>query len=65
MPTPAESLTKDSSDEEIREAVGKAIEMLVGEGMAQDQAVAVAMEQARRATGKDLQPAGGRSRVAH
>ena len=65
MPTPSEGLGKDSSDEEIRKAVSDTVSQLVGEGFEQDQAVAIALEQARKATGKDLAPErGSRSRSA-
>ena len=65
MPTPSEGLGKDSSDEEIRKAVSDTVSQLVSEGFAQDQAVAIALEQASKATGKDLAPEQGtRSRSA-
>lgn len=53
MPTPSEGLTKDSSDEEIRKAVSATISQLVDEGFPQEQAQAIALEQARRATGRE------------
>ena len=56
MATPSEALTPDSSDEEIRKAVGETVQQLVSEGFNQDQAVAVALQQASEATGKDLAP---------
>ena len=56
MPTPSEGLSPDSSDDAIRKAVGDTVSMLVEEGFPQDQAVAIALEQARKATGKELAP---------
>ena len=60
MPTPSESLTPESPDEAIRQAISDTVAQLVEEGFPQDQAVAVALEQARKATGKDLSPPTGR-----
>lgn len=56
MPTMAEGLSPDSSDEEIRKAIGDTVSKLVEEGFAQDQAIAVAFQQAKEATGKELAP---------
>ena len=56
MPSPTESLNSDSSDEEIRKAIGDAISQMVDEGFNQDQAIAIAFQQAAKATGKDLAP---------
>lgn len=56
MPMPTEALKPESSDEEIRKAVGDAVAQLVDEGFPQEQAVAIALEQARKATGKDIGP---------
>lgn len=56
MPTPAETLSTDSADDAIKEAISATVSQLVGEGMPQDQAVAIALEMARKATGKDLAP---------
>ncbi len=58
MPTLAEKLSPDSSDSQIRAAISDAIQMLMGEGREQEQAIAIAMEQARKATGKELAPRG-------
>ena len=51
MPLPTESLNKDSSKEQIQEAISKAIEQLINEGREPDQAKAIAYETAREATG--------------
>lgn len=56
MATPAESLTPDSSDEDIRKAIGDSVAQMVDEGFNQEQAVAVAFQQAAKATGKDIAP---------
>lgn len=52
MPMPTDSLTKESSDEEIRRAISATISMLVDEGRPQDQAMAIAMDSARRNAGR-------------
>ena len=59
MPTRAEQLTPRSSPEEIQIAISASISKLVREGREQDQAIAIAHEQARKATGKALEPEGG------
>ncbi len=64
MPTPAENLSTDSADDAIKEAISATVSQLVGEGMPQDQAVAIALEMARKATGKDLAPKQSRARRA-
>ena len=51
MPLATESLTDQSSEEEIRRAISKAIEQLINEGREPDQAKAIAYETARKATG--------------
>ena len=56
MPMATESLTSESSDEEIRKAIADAVSTMVSEGFPQDQAVAIAIQQASKATGKDLAP---------
>lgn len=61
MPTPAESLTKDSKEDAVVDAIEKSIRQLVSEGYEQDQAVAIAYGQAREATGRELKPKGPRS----
>lgn len=57
MPMPTETLKPESSDEEIRKAISDAVSKLVDEGFPQEQATAIAFEQARKATGKELSPA--------
>lgn len=52
MPMPTESLTPDSSDDEIRAAISRTVSELVAGGMPQDQAVAVALDSARKAAGR-------------
>lgn len=59
MPTRAEQLTAQSTPEQIQIAISAAISKLVREGREQDQAVATAISQARKATGKALAPKGG------
>jgi len=54
MPTKAEQLTPDSTDEQIREAISDCISQLIREGRDQQQAIAICYSQARRATGKEL-----------
>lgn len=56
MPTPSESLTSESSEEAVRKAISATVSQLVDEGFPQDQATAIALEQARKATGKELAP---------
>lgn len=53
MPTEAEGLSAQSSDEEYRTAVSACIRMLVEEGREQEQASAICYSQARTATGRD------------
>lgn len=60
MPTPAEGLTKESSEEAVQAAISKTIEQLVGEGFEQDQAIAIAFNQAKTATGRELRTRGPR-----
>ena len=54
MPTKAEGLSPSSSEEAINAAISESIATLVNEGYPQDQAVRIAYEQARKATGKNL-----------
>jgi hypothetical protein len=60
MPTPAEGLSQESTEEAVRDAISRTIQQLVSEGFEQEQAAAVAFEQARRATGRELRPTGPR-----
>ena len=53
MPTAAEGLTAQSTDEAYRDAVSACIRMLVEEGREQEQASAICYSQARTATGRD------------
>ena len=53
-PTPAENLTKDSSPEATKKAIGDCISMMMREGRMQEQAIAMCHEMARKATGKQL-----------
>lgn len=52
MPTPAEVLGPSSTDDEIKAAIQATIAQLVREGREQRQAVAMAYDMARRATGR-------------
>ena len=56
MPTAAEGLTKDSSDDAIQGAISSCISQLVDEGKPQEQAIATCHSMARTATGKELKP---------
>ncbi len=65
MPTPSEGLNSDSSEEAIRDAISETVAQLVNEGFPQDQAVAIALEQARKAVGREIAPQKrGRTRSA-
>ena len=59
MPTPAQSLTPNSTPEEIDAATKATVMQLLDEGIPQEEAVAQAMEQVRRATGQALGPRTG------
>lgn len=54
MPRATERLTKGSSSEEIKAAISATISELVKGGMPQEQAVAVAMQEARKKSGEQL-----------
>lgn len=54
MPTMSESLKPESSDQEISKAIQDTVSKLVEEGFNQQQAVAIAFQQAEKATGKQL-----------
>ena len=54
MPLPVESLTKESSRESVRDAIGKSIEQCMNEGKDQKQCARIAYEIARDKTGKEL-----------
>ena len=54
MPTMAEKLTPQSSQGQISAAISESIRKLMEEGREQDQATAIAIEQASKATGKEL-----------
>lgn len=58
--TPAEGLTPDSTEQEVRAALEATVSMLVEQGFSQEQAAQVAIAQAKKATGRDTE---GRSRV--
>ena len=60
MPTQVDSLTSDSSDEQVDEAISSCIASEVRRGRAQDQAVAMCHSMAREKTGKELKPKGKR-----
>lgn len=54
MPLPTARLSKDSSEDEIRQAISDTISQLIDEGRDRDQAIAIAYDSARRQTGKSL-----------
>ena len=53
-PTAAEGLSINASKDEVRDAISSCISQMVGEGMAQDQAVAACHSMARKSTGEPL-----------
>lgn len=53
-PRATENLTVDSSDEVTDAAISSCISTQMGEGMPQEQAVAMCHEEARGKTGKEL-----------
>lgn len=55
MPTLAEKLSPKSSDGQISAAISDSIATMMNEGRPQDQAVRIAHEMARKATGKPLE----------
>ena len=55
MPRATEDLTKDSSDEATQAAISSCISTQMGEGMKQEQAIAMCHEEARGKTDKALQ----------
>ena len=54
MPRATENLTKDSSDDAVKKAISSCISTQMGEGMPQEQAIAMCHEEARGKTGKPL-----------
>ena len=52
MPLPTESLTRQSTDDEVQAAVDATIAQLINEGRDQDQAVAIALQSARQHAGR-------------
>ena len=56
MPRATESLTTDSSGEVTTQAVSECISTQMGEGMSQEQAIAMCHGEARSKTGKALKP---------
>lgn len=54
MPLAVDNLTKDSTTEQIREAISSTIQQLMGEGKTQEQAAGQAYGMAREKTGKSL-----------
>lgn len=55
MPTLAEKLTSTSSSGQVNAAISDSIRQLMNEGRSQQQAVVMANEMARKATGKSLE----------
>jgi len=56
MPRATESLAKDSADDVVKAAISSCISTQMGEGMKQEQAIAVCYSEARSKTGKQLKP---------
>ena len=55
MPIPAETLTPQSNDKDVQEAIGLSIEMCMKEGgRTQEQCAAIAYSVAREKTGREL-----------
>ena len=54
MPTLAERLSPSSTEAQIKAAITASIQQLMNEGSEQDQAVAIVMEQVKKATGKGV-----------
>lgn len=54
MPTPVDSLTKESSDSAVREAISECIAIEIRADRPRDQAIAMCYEMARKKTGKEL-----------
>lgn len=54
MPRATENLTRASSDDAIQGAISSCISTQVGEGMPQEQAIAMCHQEARSKTGKAL-----------
>ena len=55
MPTPADNLNPNSTEEEIKAAISNTIAQLIREGRDKDQAVAMAFDMVKRKTGKNMQ----------
>lgn len=63
MPLPTDSLTRDSSTEVVRQAVSATISQCMDEGgKNRNQCVAIALESARRRTGRGLGQGGSTTR---
>ena len=56
MPRATEDLTAASSDDATKAAISSCISTQMGEGMPQEQAVAMCHQEARDKTGKELKP---------
>jgi cytochrome c551/c552 len=54
MPRATENLTTTSSDNEVKLAISSCISTQMGEGMPQEQAIAMCHQEARDKTGKQL-----------
>ena len=52
MPIPTESLTPQSTDQEIKDAINATVRQLVDEGKTPEEAVAAAIASARQAAGR-------------
>jgi len=56
MPRATENLTKDTTDDAVKAAISSCISTQMGEGMKQEQAIAMCHEEARSKTGRQLKP---------
>lgn len=54
MPRATENLTKQSSDDAVQKAISSCISTQMGEGMKQEQAIAMCHQEARDKTGRQL-----------
>ena len=62
MPLATDSLTRDSSTEAVRQAISASISQCVSEGKSQEQCAAIALDSARRRTGRGLGQGGSTTR---
>ena len=55
MPLPVQSLSKESTDPAVRDAISASIKKCMQEGKSQKECAAIAYQYARELTGKELQ----------